>query len=91
MRLTQLEIAKLATERGARDVPRVVASVQLAIRAGDPPDEVFAQLMRNQPQLFGAKPKPAKQATEMPHWEKPKGEPRKKQEETPRRNERRWQ
>jgi hypothetical protein len=81
MRLTLEEIVRLAEQRGARDVKRVVAGVSLAIRNGDDPDLTFDSLQRNQPDLFG--PRKAKQPTPMKHWVTPKSEPR--------RNERRWQ
>jgi hypothetical protein len=58
----------------------------LAVRNGDDPEATFASLKKNQPLLFGAKPKQAKPATALPHWDEPR-----KKEETPRRNERRWQ
>lgn len=87
MRLTHDDLARMAAERGAKDVPRVVAGVFTAIRNGDDPEATFSALKRNQPQLFGAKPKQVKPATAMPHWD----EPRKKQVESERRSERRWQ
>jgi hypothetical protein len=87
-RLNNEQILALVKQHNARDEQRAFASARLAIRCGDDPNEVIAALKRNAPHLWG-EPKLAMQATALPHWETPKGEPRKKQFED--RREARWQ
>lgn len=45
-------VTEEARRRGAKDVPRIVASAILAVRAGDPIDRVFDQLQRNMKDCF---------------------------------------
>jgi len=50
---TNTDLARFAKQWGAKDVPRVVAGIELAVqRGGMAPDEVLRSLHKHQPSLF---------------------------------------
>jgi hypothetical protein len=60
----QQRLREAIIAEGGKDVPRVYASLEMAVERGDDIDEMIASLRKWQPELFGRPPKPKRVFTD---------------------------